>query len=151
MDAWLDRPAEYQDVRRSLHFILYMHCGYSLSGAIMFNPHSMRHFLMESGQQLRAMDVCSSDDLERLGRWAKGSSMPETYDNQAGVSDLMARHKVLEEIRKGWRPVESGNLPNRLVASGQSRGALLVPVAHAKRRRIHLSSSSSGRSLCGMW
>ena len=118
----------------------------------MYTPHSFRHFLIESGQQLRTLDVCSVDDLERLGRWTKGSSMPDTYDNASGVSELMARHKVLVHLRSGRRPVAEGCLPMPTVSSSSSSS---VPsqtmVAHTKNRKIHAKHPTKGTSLCGMW
>ena len=66
-----------------------------------FNPHSFRHFLVESGQQLRALSVCDSTDLEKVGHWCKGSSMPDRYDNASGTSELMARLKIVDALRKG--------------------------------------------------
>ena len=48
VDAWLDRPAEYDNFRRSLHFLLRMHHGMSIESAVQFNPHSFRHFLVEA-------------------------------------------------------------------------------------------------------
>ena len=119
-DEWLPRHAEYHDMRRALHFILQACLGLSVEEAIEFTPHSFRHFLVEAGQQLRAIKACSVDDMERLGRWSKGSNMPDIYDNASGVSELMASHTVLQALRSGWRPVQDGCLPNPLASSSSS-------------------------------
>jgi len=57
-DEWLPRHAEYHDIRRSLHFILHSCMGLSVEEAVDFTPHSFRHFLVEAGQQLRAIKAC---------------------------------------------------------------------------------------------
>ena len=111
-DQWLQRPAEYSDFRRAVHFLFHTYLGMTQEMAICYNPHSFRHFLIESAQQLRAMKYCSTDEVERLGRWKKGSDMPEAYDNQSGVSDLLARHRVLSVLTSGWRPATEGELPS---------------------------------------
>ena len=113
-DAWLGRPAEYADIRRSLHFIIFTFLGYDAETAVEFNPHSFRHFLVESGQQLRALKVCTDTDLEKLGHWAKRSSMPNTYDNAAGTSELSDRYTVIGALKSGWRPARQGELPTRI-------------------------------------
>ena len=93
--------------------------------------------LVVSGPQLKALNVCTGDEMEKLGRWSKGSSMPDTYDNQAGVSELTVRHKILNELRKGWRPVDEGNLPLPLSSTTSVPLLKLYPYAvdHAKRKR----------------
>ena len=154
VDEWLQRPAEYQDLRRGLSFILHVCVGLPVDEAVLFTPHSFRHFLIDSGQQLRALKACSTDDLERLGRWSKGSCMPEKYDNASGVSELMASHTVLEALRSGWLPVDNGNLPNAFTSSSSSSTSSTsssIMVGHAKMKRIHFKDGSKGRTRCGMW
>ena len=94
-DEWLDRPATYQDLRRALHFLLHGFLGMSLDDAVLHNPHGFRHFMVESGQQLRSMKICEPGDIDRLGHWAKGSPMAESYDSSAGVSELRIRHTIV--------------------------------------------------------
>ena len=111
-DGWLQRPAQYGDLRRAVHFLLCACLGFAPDIAVKYNPHSFRHFLIESGQQLRALKACSTSHLEKLGRWTPGSSMPDVYDNASGVSELMSRHFVITHLAAGWRPVAEGMLPN---------------------------------------
>ena len=151
-DGWLQRPAEYHDLRRGLHFLLHNCLAMSVQDSVVYNPHSFCNFLIESGQQLRALKVCSTDDMERLGRWAKGSSMPDTYDNASGVSELMARHTVLNALRSGWRPVPEGNLPNRVSQCASLSGKVApTQVAHIGTRMIHIKDASSNKTVCRMW
>jgi len=67
MDGWLDRPADYSDIRRAMHFMLHVCWSLPIVEAVSFNPHSFRHFMVEAGQQLRSLNVCSETDLEKLG------------------------------------------------------------------------------------
>ena len=111
-DSWLDRPAEYSDIRRALHFIYHLYCGMSLDEAVAYNPHGFRPFMVEAGQQFRSLKVCSFEDVERLGHWVRGSAMPDAYDSASGVSELQVRHVILKARRGGWRPAREGELPN---------------------------------------
>jgi hypothetical protein len=157
-DAWLGRPAEYADVRRALHFILHSQCGLSIEDSISYNPHGMRHFMIDSGQQLRALKICSSEDIEKFGHWNKGSSMTEAYDNAAGVSELMARHLVLGAVRSGWRPAAEGELPNPLPvppqgtagSSTDGSGSIGRPitVGNPLKKRLHLADPHAKVSRC---
>ena len=141
-DAWLDRPAEYSDIRRALHFIYHVYCGMGLDKAAAYNPHGFRHFMVEAGQQLRSLNICSSAGVERLGHWAKGSAMPQTYDSTSGVSELQDRHIVLKSLRSGWRPAQEGELPKAPIHCGRPEkrehpeavAELLVDVGHLKRK-----------------
>ena len=117
MDQWLDRPAEYDDVRRALHLTLVLACSLSAAEAVLYNPHGFRHLLVSVGQQLRAFGVVSESDLERLGHWSKGSVMPIRYDAAAGVSELRARAALLNVVRNGWRPAKDGELPSAVSVS----------------------------------
>ena len=69
LDSWINRPAEYAEVRRAFHVILMSQCGMSAS----YSPHAFRHGIITIGQQLRTLGVVSEDDIERLGRWEKNS------------------------------------------------------------------------------
>ena len=145
-DGWTHRPAEYHDLRRALHFVLHCHCGMELRTAVEYNPHCFRHFMVESGQQLRSLKLCSEGDIEKLGHWKKGSSMPDSYDNASGVSELQARHCVMNALRSGWVPAEEGELPTMPPSKDTT-----VFVADKKRKRIHIQKNGSRSSRCGMW
>ena len=49
-DGWLQRPAEYHDIRRGLHFLLHISLHFSVEDAVVYNPHCFRHLLIESGR-----------------------------------------------------------------------------------------------------
>ena len=180
MDRWLDRPAEYADVRRALHFILMSQCGMTASEAVTYSPHGFRHLLITIGQQLRTQGVVTEGDIERLGHWAKDSSMVRRYDTSAGVSELSARSTLLRAVREGWRPVSDGTLPNPLpstpgaqalvrsipqtpISYGRAAPAgrvgqavpsgrpCFIRVGHRTRKRVHLVSEPHRVSMCGMW
>jgi hypothetical protein len=160
-DAWLPRHAEYHDMRRALHFLLHACLGLSAEEAIEYTPHSFRHFLVEAGQQLRAIKACTVDDMERIGRWNKGSNMPDVYDNASGVSELQASHSVLQALRSGWRPVQDGCLPNPLTLCSSSTSSSLptsapisssrILVANRDTKKVHVKHPSKSVSVCSMW
>ena len=114
--------------------------------AVEFNPHGFRHTMVMIGQQLKTFGVIREDDLDRLGHWSKGSSMPRHYDSVAGVSELGVRVALLNQIRSGWRPVGEGCLPPPPLRVGT--GA--VKVGQSKQYRIHLWTSWD-KTLCGWW
>ena len=116
--------------------------------------------MIDSGQQLRALKVCSAEDIEKFGHWAKGSAMTEAYDNAAGVSELMARHVVLGAVRQGWRPVLEGELPNPLPQSmlgaqtpslGSSSSSGLSTVGNRIKKKWHLANGGEKFSRCRMF
>ena len=112
-------------------------------------PTPLRRFLVEARQQLRTLDICTTNDVERIGHWNKGSRMPDAYDNASGVSELQARHRVLEAIRGGWRLVHEGELPvqpNSIFANQR-----FVMVANKKTQVIHSVAVGRRTSKCGMW
>ena len=145
--AWLDRPAEYADILRSLHFLLFTALGFNVQEAVEYNPHSFRHFLVESGQQLRALKACSSTDLEKLGHWEKGSSMPDSYDNAGGTSELSARYVVVNALQDGWRPSPQGELPLPLPSDNVG----VIAVCHRASKKLHWTRAGMTSTLCKMW
>ena len=76
MDAWLPRPAEYDDFRRALHFLLIKYANKSPEEAVGYAPHGFRHVLIVAGQQLRSQGVVDQEGLEALGHWEPGSRCP---------------------------------------------------------------------------
>jgi len=162
MDSWLNRPAEYADVRRGLHLLLMSQYGMTASEAASYSPHGFRHLLITIGQQLRTLGVVTEGDIERLGHWEKNSSMVRKYDTNAGVSELSTRTALLTAVREGWRPVVNGSLPFPLPmtpgAQSLIRGCPQAPkattyvrVGHVKRKRKHHVSTSHRVTVCGMW
>ena len=152
MDGWLDRPAEYADLRRSLHLLLMVYFGLSPEQAAEYNPHGFRHVMVGAGQQLRSLGQYQKEDIGRLGKWSEGSEMPERYDNASGVSELNARVKIMAVLRAGWRPAADGELPKPVPAEASSRSLeLLVPVGNAKGKKIHRHWTGSRSTKCGRW
>ena len=153
-DQWLDRPAEYADFRRAVHFLLGFCLNLPLEEAVLYNPHSFRHFLIESSQQLRAMKFCTTDDVERLGRWKPGSGMPDVYDNQSGVSDLISRHRVISALVSGWRPVTEGQIPEVPVFDyKRTPGGVdqITLVANRGSSVVHRKAENGKSTFCRMW
>ena len=111
LDDWLQRPAEYADVRRGLHLILMVSFGMPAIDAVVYNPHGFRHVMVTAGQQLRALGHLADADMEVLGHWTKNSSMPRKYDAAAGVTELHVRSTLMQAFRTGWRPATEGCLP----------------------------------------
>ena len=162
MDSWINRPAEYADVRRGLHIILMSQCGMSSSEAVSYNPHGFRHLLITIGQQLRTLGLVCEADIERLGHWEKDSQMVRRYDTSAGVSELSTRATLLRTVREGWRPAANGSLPMPLPMTPGAPVALkLIPqtprppsyvrVGHIAKRRVHRASDMQRVTVCGMW
>ena len=120
----------------------------------MYNPHSFRHFLIESSQQLRAMKFCTTDDVERLGRSKPGSGMPDVYDNQSGVSDLISRHRVISALVSGWRPVTEGQIPEVPVFDyKRTPGGVdqITLVANRGSNVVHRKAENGKSTFCRMW
>ena len=121
----------------------------------------MRHFMIDSGKQLRALKICSAEDIEKFGHWNKGSAMTEAYDNAAGVSELMARHVVLSAVRSGWRPAADGELPNPMPEPSQGNAGsstdrldsrnVAITVGNPVTKRLHLSDPHAKVSRCKMF
>jgi len=120
------------------------------------------HSLITTGQQLRTLRVVTEGDIERLGHWARDSSMVRRSDTSAGVSELSTRTALLRAVREGWRPVANCSLPSPLPmtpgAQSLARGCPQTPrpraylrVGHAKRKRKHHVSDMHRVTVCGMW
>ena len=152
-DQWRDTPASYADIRRALHYILHGLLNYDMHTAVSFNLHSFRHFLVESGQQLRALGICSPEDIERLGNWAHGSAMPQAYDNAGGVSELQARYIVIGALRTGWTPAAEGDLPSRPPRQLESAAGQDVVhfVTHKATKKRHRVKAGERVTICRFW
>ena len=161
MNQWLDRPAEYADIRRALHLLLMLYFNMSPEQAAEYNPHGFRHIMVGAGQQLRAIGEYRAEDVERLGHWAKGSAMPERYDNEAGVSELSARVKIMDALRCGWRPVRNGEKPMQLPKKNLQlddtcKTSLASPgsvghVGHRRQKRTHRIIADADTTACKRW
>ena len=116
-----------------LHQMLVVYMGMRPEEAIAFDPHGFRHILVTIGQQLKHSNVVKEGDLDRLGHWAHGSSMPRCYDSNSGVSEMSVRVALLSQVRKGWRPSPEGCLP-----AASLQAADFTEVAHTGRKRVHI-------------
>ena len=57
----------------------------------------------------------SEDDRRRLGHWAPGSAMMETYDRAFCTSELRLRSKILGNITiDGWQPTKEFEVPQQI-------------------------------------
>ena len=134
MDAWLERPARYDDFARALHLLLMIHGGETPESVIEFTPHGCRHVQVTAGAQLAAQGVITNKSLESLGQWEPGSKMPARYDSAACVTELQTRKTITDVLKTGWRPAEDGNLPApatpamaRTGAPGTPSNAMVAP------------------------
>ena len=69
--------------------------------------HSPRNWYATLANQL----LMEPDKREKLGRWKKGSVMPEIYDRTVCVTELEIRNQILEKIDLGWLPCASFEIP----------------------------------------
>ena len=76
MDAWLDRPAQYDDFRRALHVLCLLYGNMGPDEAVTLSLHSFRHVMVVSARQLRVAGDIQPEGLASLGHWAVGSAMP---------------------------------------------------------------------------
>ena len=49
--------------------------------------------------------------MAALGRWAVGSTMPDSYDRNDCVTELNIRRSILDKIGDGWRPTDKFEVP----------------------------------------
>jgi hypothetical protein len=138
--------------------ILLLYFGLSPAEVAEYSPHGFKHVLVGAGQQLKSIGCYSEGDIERLGSWAKGSTMPLRYDNEAGVSELAARHKVQSALRTGWRPSAEGELPKPLPSSSSCNiPSVIAPISdklrvgHSRSKIIHYAVHGCNSTSCGKW
>ena len=76
--------------------------------------------------------------------------MSDANDNASGVSELHARHRVLEALRSGWMPVREGELPIMPSTSGPTASNVIM-VGHKRTRTIHSVELDSSLTKCKLW
>ena len=113
MTRWEHRIAEYNDLLKALHIILMEYFGMSAEQAVPYTLHGFRHTMVVAGAQLRQQKMVSTEGMESLGHWERGSAMPNRYDTAAGVTELGTRLTITNAIRAGWRPAAEGEAPYR--------------------------------------
>ena len=69
--------------------------------------HSPRNFFTTCAGQPRF----PLEEREKLGRWAKGSIMPDRYDRALCAAELRLRDCVITHINGGWRPTCAFEVP----------------------------------------
>ena len=146
-DEWCERPATYADVRRMMHLMLMVYLGLPAEDAVGYNPHGFRHVLVTAAQQLKHFGVVKEDELEVLGHWSRGSSMPRNYDMASGVTEMKVRNTVMSQFRKGWRPAQEGSYPSPPIPDEVSK---VVRVAHKKSKKVHIWGTGI-KTKCGIW
>ena len=72
--------------------------------------HSPRNWFPTAANQL----LMEPDKREHLGRWKKGSVMPELYDKTVCVTELAIRNQILDKIDQGWLPCASFEIPKQV-------------------------------------
>jgi len=127
LHGWLNRPAGYNDFRRSLHLLLMLYAGETPATVVEYTPHSCRHVQVTAGTQLAAQGFLTEQSMATLGHWEQGSKMPKRYDSAACVSELHTRSKITEAIRTGWRPATDGQLPTPPTPVAVTAAAPMTP------------------------
>ena len=181
LDSWSPRRAVYSDVARALQAILVTGAKRSAMEAKSITPHSFRHFLVGPGRQLQLQGFVSTEGIEAIGHWERGSSMPAAYDSSAGVTELSTRATIVNALYQGWIPAKDGELAPTYVPSSlsgekapkwriwkhldlaqagkKSRSCTSVPagssgprtVAHLKRKRLHFAEPGTDVTVCRWW
>ena len=72
----------------------------SLGYTNKYNLHSFRGWGPTCANQLNP----PREERERLGHWAPGGMMPDSYDKAVCATELKLRGEIFSEIRPGWRP-----------------------------------------------
>ena len=159
-----ERIAEWHDAQAVLRSLLVI-SGLPLADAMQYSCHSWRHLYPTAGRQL---DLDAAQ-LETLGHWEPGSTMPARYDQKACVSELLQKAKIVTAVAQGWKIAEPGCMPQKPTgasASGstskqvQKRARICTPapkeskaicwVLHAKRQRVH-GWAGGLYTLCRQW
>ena len=175
LHGWLNRPAGYNDFRRSLHLLLMLYAGETPATVVEYTPHSCRHVQVTAGTQLAAQGFLTEQSMATLGHWEQGSKMPKRYDSAACVSELHTRSKITEAIRTGWRPATDGQLPTPPTPVGATVAAPMTPrpsetrssttgpqattnedrsrsaqaVVNKRRNMAHMTSATTRATRCG--
>ena len=77
--------------------------------------------------------------------------MLDVYDNASGVSELMARHTILGELRADWRSVAEGQLPHRPSSASFQCSGCPMRVAHTGSKKVHFVLPTARVTMCRMW
>ena len=151
----------------------------SESEAKAITPHYFRHFLVGPARQLHFKNVVTTEGIEAMGHWQRGSAMPNVYDASSGVTELSTKVSVLSALSYGWCPAKQGEVvpdyavpashpgkvPSWQVAKCFNSSAkqprrpvhgssfLLQPlvVAHTRRKKLHKALPFAGKSMCRWW
>ena len=154
--AWLNRVADHPDANAMLQLLLTLPPHNMDAGeACKRDFHGLKRLYPTLGIQLKAVGTISDErGIERLGHWAKGSAMPEAYNNELCVAELHTRSVVSEAIRGGWQPAAFGCIPRApkaRAASSSGSANLAYPLAvRRKSGKVHVLCEPP-TTVCRMW
>ena len=119
---WLPRIAEHPDANAMLRLLLTMppH-NMAACDAATFDVHGLKKLYPTMGIQLKAVGALTDErSIERLGHWAKNSSMPDLYNDEACVAELHTRSVIAKAVGSGWKPAAFGCVPEAIPGSSVS-------------------------------
>ena len=108
-DGFIEQIATYNDAVNVQRYLMMKSArlGYTAEQALCKALHSWRHLYNTAARQLGV----DPQGQEKIGHWAKGSSMPETYDSRGCVVELKSKTTVLNALQKGWQVADEGCVP----------------------------------------
>ena len=99
--------------------------------------HSPRNWYSAMANQL----MMEPDKREHLGRWAKGSKIPDLYERTVCVTELAIRNQILEKIDQGWTPCASFEIPKPIEKKATSDLDSLVTESPAGETSVASTAS----------
>ena len=158
---WLPRVAEHPDANAMLRLLLTLppH-DLSVNEASSFGFHGLKKLYPTLGIQLKAIGAITDErGIERLGHWAKNSSMPDLYNDEQCVAELHTRSIVAKAVLGGWRPAAFGCVPMPVSSSSNaatsSTSSRTLPMAVARKSSkwhfiIEFPKTACGKLDCGI-
>jgi len=152
---FVPRVARYYDVANAMRMLLTLPpINLSPEQALVFTPHSWRHFYNTAARQLDLGDQAATE----IAHWEPGSKMPKTYDSKACVAELRHKSTIVGAFNKGWTLVDKGMVPRPVpvvVSCNTPPPKVDVSqevriVINAKSYLVHINKGVSVYSLCNL-
>ena len=91
----------------------------------------------------------SEDDRRRLGHWAPGSHMMDTYDRALCTTELRQRNSIFGKIANdGWTPTKSSDVPRvaDVIRTTPPRGSAQEQTVLRIKNEPAIETTSSGKA-----